>query len=856
MVFYMDHFEPTRAAKGMYEFKHKATGLTLLLVPKNGLPVTTANITYHVGSRNEGLGVRGATHYLEHGMFKGSKKFNKKLHNGMWKLEEFGAYMNATTYTDRTNYFSVIESDKLNEVIKREADRMYEPLLDACELKKEMTVVRNEFERGENNDFEVLQKRVMATAFMAHPYHHSTIGWKSEIENVTAEALRKFHDTFYKPSNATYSFVGNFDSQQVMQMVHDEFSKFKLKDLSIPDMYTTEPMQFGQRRVVMQRKTRCALMCISFKAPNGLHQDAIVLEVIARMISHGPLALAKQYKEANNRVHDIIAEWERMRDPYLFSIWGTTNIATISALEETEKIILEITQMLKNGNLKNQMEQAKTSIKNDWNNELQGSRKTAMAINEAIARGDAFDVYKQFEILEKVTMEDIERVAKRVFDTRRSTVGYLYPEEISPVPVQCKEYPKLDTIITTKLPNLKTSKFTVSKGVFTKYDGKTDIRISYQIGDTLNDFVCGKLLAGLFTRGFLSKKPYQKKGRIYKQEVKINEENIYNMLQKANIQRQYTCDGRAVHLQASAPSGKPSGNALNLCTMEMKRPLLEEKTLEYLKGKWKAEACGSKNNVNKIAKILLFKTMFHESDPNYMYSTDEVTKEIGRISHQNIKEYHKKLLMSPKIVTIVGKEDLKAKNEGEWNKTYEHIHKKASNTEEHIEGKSSCVLKYGMALEMENYEALKLAVAVLGNGFTGRLMKIVRDEHGLTYGINAKLCKVKGCCVFEVTGTFSPKLLKEGIKQTEIVIKKWLEDTLTEEEIKVQQTECVGAQMVQYDAPGALASAIQYHKIVDSVDNISNYKDIIMKITPEQVNEAKKKITWEKLCRVKVGTLK
>ena len=197
----MEYFTPKRAAKGIYEFTH-TSGLTLLLIPKPGLNITTANITYHVGSRNEGLGVRGATHYLEHGMFKGSKNFNKKLKNGMWKLEEYGAYMNATTYTDRTNYFAVIDSDKLDEVVKREADRMFQPLLDACELKKEMTVVRNEFERGENNDFEVLQKRVMATAFMAHPYHHSTIGWRSEIENVSAEALRKFHDTFYKPNNA------------------------------------------------------------------------------------------------------------------------------------------------------------------------------------------------------------------------------------------------------------------------------------------------------------------------------------------------------------------------------------------------------------------------------------------------------------------------------------------------------------------------------------------------------------------------------------------------------------------------------------------------------------------------------
>ena len=130
----MDKFEPKRSANGMYEFTHTPTGLTLLLIPKSGLSVTTANITYHVGSRNEGLGVRGATHYLEHAMFKGSKNFNKKLSNGMWKLESMGAYMNATTYTDRTNYFSVIDSENLDEVIMREADRMFQPLLDPVEL--------------------------------------------------------------------------------------------------------------------------------------------------------------------------------------------------------------------------------------------------------------------------------------------------------------------------------------------------------------------------------------------------------------------------------------------------------------------------------------------------------------------------------------------------------------------------------------------------------------------------------------------------------------------------------------------------------------------------------------------------
>ena len=164
--------KPGRFSKNMYEYK-LSNGLRLLLVPRNGLDVVTANVTYHVGSRNEGLGVSGATHFLEHLQFKGSEKFKGK--EGMWKLEEEGAYMNATTYTDRTNYFEVIKTEHLNDVIPREADRMLEPLLTEESLKSEMSVVRNEFERGENNDFQILHKHLMATAFQAHPYHHSTV---------------------------------------------------------------------------------------------------------------------------------------------------------------------------------------------------------------------------------------------------------------------------------------------------------------------------------------------------------------------------------------------------------------------------------------------------------------------------------------------------------------------------------------------------------------------------------------------------------------------------------------------------------------------------------------------------------
>jgi len=840
----MENFTPQRSANGMYEFKHK-TGLTLLLVPKSGLKVTTANITYHVGSRNEGLGVRGATHYLEHGMFKGSKLYNKKLKNGMWKLEEFGAYMNATTYNDRTNYFAVIDSDKLNEVIEREADRMYEPLLDQCELKKEMTVVRNEFERGENNDFEVLQKRIMATAFMAHPYHHSTIGWRSEIENVSAEALRKFHDTFYKPTNATYTFVGNFDRDQVMKMVDKEFSKFDVKDTSIPKMYTTEPLQFGQRRVVMQRPTNCALMCIAFKAPNGLHHDAIVLEAISHMISKGPNSLARPVKEGSNPVHDIIAEWERMKDPYLFCIWGTTNRPTEEALKTTEKEIMKLTKALQTEEKSKLLKEAKISIRNKWKNDMLGTRKMAMAINEAIARGDAFDVHKQFEVLDSITTKDVMRVAKDIFNVRRSTVGYLTNGNI-PKPVSVGNYPSLDVkpFSVEDMPSkISAAEFSASNKEFTKYDGeKTDIRMSIQCDHSLKSYVQNKLFSGMLCKGF-------KFGN-----QKCSEEKLYEYLAEHNIQRQFMSDASTIHLQASIPTDHVM-KASSLIDKELLHPMLHNKSFNYLKGKWSAEAYGNKNNVNKEAAVQFSQMLFHEKDPNYMWNTDRVVSQIESTTLSDITKLHKKIKSFPRLVTAVGKNDTSLKNVGTWKREYNnHLQNTGLQKDHRMEGKSSTVLKYGMVVRPENYDALKLAVAVLGNGFTGRLMKIVRDEHGLTYGINAKLRQLKGCCVFEVTGTFSPKLLEEGMKQTEIVIKDWLKDTL-KDEIEVQKSECIGAQMVQFDAPGALASAIQYHKITyGNTDRINSYKKLISSITNEQVNKAKDVIKFDKLSRLRVGT--
>ena len=283
------------SANGMFEYEHSKNGLTLLLYPHPGLSVTTLNTTYRIGSRNEGLGVHGDTHALEHLMFKGSKKFHGKT--GMWYLENLGGILNATTYLDRTNYFEVLETEHVLDAIQREADRMLQPLLKQEDLDKEMRVIRNEYERGENSAFQNTHKRLFNAAFVAHPYGKSTIGFKSDIENLSAEKLRAFHKKYYVPNNATVTVVGNFDSQKIMKYVDKYFGSIPRGE-DIDSMYTVEPPQEGMRRVSIKRESRSSILGIGFKAPHGLHKDAIALEVVAHLLTQGSNSAATPLKQA------------------------------------------------------------------------------------------------------------------------------------------------------------------------------------------------------------------------------------------------------------------------------------------------------------------------------------------------------------------------------------------------------------------------------------------------------------------------------------------------------------------------------------------------------------------------------
>jgi len=186
-------FELVREKAGFREYRLRSNGLSVLLLQNRVAPVVTFAIVYHVGSRNEAVGHTGATHLLEHLMFKGTPEFDRAKGTAVAAvLDALGARFNATTWFDRTNYYETIPSDKLEVAVRIESSRMRHALLRDEDRVPEMTVVRNEFERGENSPFQVLYKHTFATAFREHPYHHPTIGWRSDIEEVSTARLREF----------------------------------------------------------------------------------------------------------------------------------------------------------------------------------------------------------------------------------------------------------------------------------------------------------------------------------------------------------------------------------------------------------------------------------------------------------------------------------------------------------------------------------------------------------------------------------------------------------------------------------------------------------------------------------------
>jgi zinc protease len=436
-----DAFAFVRAVGGLEEYRHRGNGLTVLLMPAAAAPVATFMVTYRVGSRNEGAGLTGATHLLEHLMFKGSERFNRDLGTSVFQvLQRVGGQINATTWYDRTNYYALLPSEHLGLAVEIEADRMRGARVRDEDLASERTVVLNELDRGENEPIRKLLHAVFATAYFAHPYGHPVIGWRSDVETVTADGLRHFYDTYYWPSNATASVIGHFERAEILDLLNTRFGALPAgpdagdgaaadaEPLWIREVVTAEPPQQGERRVVVRQAGELGTVLCAWKAPAGLDPDADALDVLVQVLAGGKSTrLFRRLTDRGLATH-ASAFFPRLRDPGLFALYAALAPGVEHAPVE-EGLREALAEVAREGVTEDELARARRQVVAEEAFARDGPYAAAARLNEAIAVGDwtLFPAYRSR--IEAVTTDAVQAAAARLADDDRLTVGWYVPTE-------------------------------------------------------------------------------------------------------------------------------------------------------------------------------------------------------------------------------------------------------------------------------------------------------------------------------------------------------------------------------------------------------------------------------------------
>ncbi len=409
-------------------------GLRVLLFPDPSNPKITVNMTYLVGSRFEGYGESGMAHLLEH------MNFIQTVSGREIKKEivDHGAQWNGTTSDDRTNYFETFMAgdDNLKWALGLEADRMVNVKMDKALLDTEMTVVRNEFERGENNPRDVLEERVLSTAYLWHNYGKSTIGSREDIEKVPIERLAAFYRKYYQPDNAVLVIAGQFDPSKALAFVAETCGRISRPLRKLDETYTVEPPQDGERTVELRRTGAGQDIMMAYHGPAAGNPDSAALEVLAGIMNggsggrggRGGAGLGRLSKALvdNKKALSANLSLHAMHDPGYVLV--SASLSADQSLEEARRIMIQTLDGIVNEPpTKEEVERAKTRLLQGLEQRLTNAQQLALSLSAPIAEGDWRLMFLEHDQIRDVTPDDLIRVAKLYFKASNRTVGEFIP---------------------------------------------------------------------------------------------------------------------------------------------------------------------------------------------------------------------------------------------------------------------------------------------------------------------------------------------------------------------------------------------------------------------------------------------
>jgi zinc protease len=399
-------------------------------------------MTVLVGSRHEGYGESGMAHLLEHMVFKGTPR-----HREIPKaLRDHGANFNGTTNNDRTNYFETMPANDANLEfgIDMECDRLVNSFVKREDLASEMTVVRNEFERGENNPGSVLSERIASAAYEWHNYGKSTIGNRSDIERVPIDNLQAFYKKYYQPDNIVLIVAGKFEEPKALALIEKYLGSIPKPNRKLDATYTEEPPQDGERTVTLRRVGAVGSVGVAYHIPSAAHEDWAPLNLLAGLVSQSPNGRLYKALVESKLATSAFANSENAHDPGLFL---ATSSCQPENLESVRSALVTTLESLGNEAFtEDEVNKAKTRSKRNAENLQSNAQGMSQALSSASSHGDWRLLFVQRDRISAVTAADVNRVAKTYFQKPNRTVGLYIPAKESQRLV-VSNAPPIDTIV-------------------------------------------------------------------------------------------------------------------------------------------------------------------------------------------------------------------------------------------------------------------------------------------------------------------------------------------------------------------------------------------------------------------------
>ena len=399
-------------------------GLRILFAPDASKPTTTVNMTYQVGSRHENYGETGMAHLLEHLVFFGTPSFP----DVRTERSRRGMRANGSTSGDRTNYFAswAANDDNLDWFVRWSADAMTNSFIAKKDLDTEMTVVRNEMERGENDPTRILIQRVAGVAFDWHNYGKSTIGARADVENVPIERLQAFYRAWYRPDNAVLIVSGKFDEAKTLGLIAREFGRVPRPAAAMPKSYTVDPEQQGERLVTVRRVGEVQLAIAGYHVPPGPHPDFTAVQMLTRIMSDPASGRLRKALVQQGKASNVFALAVATREPGM-ALFGAQVPQTASLDNAQAALVSVLEESAKDPFTEAEVERARTAYLRDFELNATDPERIGVALSSAIAQGDWRLFFLQRDRVRAVKAADVQRVAEAYLLPDNRTLGLFIP---------------------------------------------------------------------------------------------------------------------------------------------------------------------------------------------------------------------------------------------------------------------------------------------------------------------------------------------------------------------------------------------------------------------------------------------